>query len=226
MMRTVGREVAQANRIIAALEAGNDVVGAMIDRNIQGAKTYNTIKRSLSYELALHLARLFDSGSRKWPKNKSDIASIPLMVRLLRQKRCKAALAKRARETQNALGRELSLEQDSIAAAERASEIYTGTFKGVGRPGSRALRSARDTFLAHSLIREKHADPKYGELFYLFEWARQFAESASLAINLHNLGLEISHREHRLDADRFWHMALNRQQSTSDAPLEWAASGN
>lgn len=59
-------------------------------------------------------------------------------------------------------------------------------------------------------MREKHADPKYRELFHLFESAKEFVESASVAINLNNLGLTIAYQEHRLDADQFWRMALIR----------------
>lgn len=47
MMLPIRREIADANRIVAALEAGNDVVGTMKDRNIQGAASYNTIDAAL-----------------------------------------------------------------------------------------------------------------------------------------------------------------------------------
>jgi hypothetical protein len=82
--------------IEAALESANDIVSSTTEgKNLYGAECYNTIANSLALNLAITLARPFDSGASRFHPNKRDIASIPLLVRLLTQKRCQTILRAR-----------------------------------------------------------------------------------------------------------------------------------
>lgn len=81
----------------AALETANAIVKATPGAKRPGAHTYNVVAQSLTLNLAMSLARLFDEGAKRFKPNQRDLASIPLIVRLLRQKRCQDALARAAR---------------------------------------------------------------------------------------------------------------------------------
>ncbi|MBX5272621.1 hypothetical protein HJB99_28835 [Rhizobium sp. NLR17b] len=215
MLPILRRNVINALRIEATLEAGNNVVGSMEDRSIPGAGTYNTIKQSLGYDLAMHLARLYDVGTRHRHPNERDVASIPLMVRLLRQRRCQAALRNRARNGMPENPNRLTMyERDCMAAIERASQAYSNTFKGEhGRGGLKTLKAFRDTFMAHSLLTDVEADPRYNQLFKLTDSAREFVEAARLAIDLANSSFDLSEKLFEKDATTFWEAALLGKRS-------------
>lgn len=156
MMPLLHRNIASAIRIEAVLVAGNELTGRMQTRSFIGASAYNTIARSLAYDLAIHLARLYDVSRMKQPASRQDVASIPFLVRLLRQKRCQKALSRRARHWYpNEHGHADKCEQDCLRALERALTAYSSTFLGPdGRSGLRAVKAFRDDFLAHSLIKD------------------------------------------------------------------------
>lgn len=116
---------------------------------------------SLAFDLALHLARLFDARptrvrnrkSGKWEylgrhPNRRDEASIPLMIRLLRQKRCRNALIDRARNWHphhDDWSKRLYA-SDCDKAIEKAIEHYSSLFRGkFGRSGIYELKKMRDT---------------------------------------------------------------------------------
>ena len=210
MSPIIFRNVQNAIWIEATMEAGNDIVGSMPNRSFPGAGAYNRIMKSLAYDLAMHLARLYDIGARHRRPNEKDIASIPLAVRLLRQRRCKRVLCLRARDwiTYDASLNDV-FENSCLQAIEQASEIYSRAVSGsIGRDGLRILKEFRDNFVAHSLMNEADANPLYHHLFYLTDCARDFVEHARLAIE----GKDEDLRKHEAifvdDARRFWRMAL------------------
>ncbi|MCK8780838.1 hypothetical protein M0654_12670 [Rhizobium sp. NTR19] len=210
MVPILYRNVVNAIRIEATLEAGNEVVGSMSDKGFSGAGAYNAIKQSLGYDLAMHLARLYDIGSRRRHPNTSDVASIPLLVRLLRQKRCQDALKARARDwVPGDRWAAPMYERDCEEALRRASGSYSATFSGkYGRSGLKTLKEFRDTFMAHSLLNDTGANPRYNHLFRLTDAARDFVEQARLAATGTNSSLLRQEKAFRHEAVRFWSKAL------------------
>lgn len=210
MIPILYRNVVNAIRIEATLEAGNDIVGSMADKSFAGAGAYNAIKQSLGYDLAMHLARLYDIGTRSRHPNTRDVASIPLLVRLLRQKRCQDALKSRAREwVPGDRWAAPMYERDCEQALQRASDCYSATFTGrYGRGGLKTLKEFRDTFMAHSLLRDPGANPRYNHLFRLADAARDFVEHARLAVTGTNSSLRMHEEVFQQEAARFWRKAL------------------
>ena len=81
----------------AVLEPENDLVVGEPNREYPGADAYNTIRESLAVNLPLSLSRLFDNGFKSTRPNNKDLASIPLAINLLKQKRCRRVFVERAR---------------------------------------------------------------------------------------------------------------------------------
>ncbi len=211
MIPILETNIVGALKIEATLEAGNDLVGRMSDTEIPGVGAYNTIKECLSFDLAMHLARLFDRGNRHRHANTKDAASIPLMIRLLRQKRCRRALAKNARNSspRGDLHFAARFEQDCLNAIDKASKAYTVTFRGkLGQSGLKRLKVARDNHFAHSLMRDKKLNLTYGQLFRLTVCARDVLENASIAITGKSLELTDLQEHCREEAEEFWNRAL------------------
>lgn len=215
MIPILYRNVVNALRIEATMETGNALIQSMDDKSFPGADAFNTIMQSLAFDLAMHLARLYDVGVRSRHVNSRDVASIPLAIRLLRQKRCKRELKARAR---NWLPHDKSLanvfEQDCSSALERASDCYSNTFKGpFGRSGLKTLKTFRDTFMAHSLMTDANARPIYNQLFRLTDCARDFVEDARLAVSGDNSSLKEREEIFSKHAQMFWQMALLGKQN-------------
>jgi hypothetical protein len=225
MIPILYRNVVNAIRIEATMEAGNAIVRTMPHKAFPGADAFNAIMQSLAFDLAMHLARLYDVGNRNRPVNARDVASIPLAVRLLRQKRCQKELKLRAR---NWLPHDRSyasmFEQDCIKALARASVGYSETFKGqFGRSGLKTLKIFRDTFMAHSLMTDVDRKPFYNQLFRLTDCARDFVEDARLAASGDNSSLEEKERIFLDHARDFWRMALLGERKVDETP-EWAVA--
>lgn len=206
-----------ALRIEATLEVGNDMVGEMTNRSIPGAAAYNTIRRSLSYDLAMHLARLFDRGAVRVKPNKRDVASIPLMIRLIRQKRCRAALVKIAGETHPHLGLGKRFESECNEAIDRASKAYSEIFRGkFGASGVKALKQVRDNHIAHSLMKEVEYDVIYHQLFRLVKDASGIIEAASIAIIGSAPQMEERQMQYRKEAQEFWTQAFAQKVAAAE----------
>ncbi|CAN7455093.1 hypothetical protein [Mesorhizobium caraganae] len=210
MIPILYRNIQNALLIEAVLEVGNDIVGGMTDRTLPGARAFNRIMNSLAYDLAMHLSRLYDVGNRSRHVNRRDVASIPLAVRLFRQRRCEKVLCERARNWLSPGTSHANVfEQDCRNAIHRASKGYSATFRGnFGRSGLKTLKEFRDSFMAHSLMTETDANPIYSQLFRLTDCARDFVEDARLAVSGTNSSLDGQERLFAADAKRFWRLAL------------------
>jgi hypothetical protein len=111
MTAAIVEDVEIAILLRSALEAGNDVIheirGGKPALNFYGAHCYEAIRHGLIVSLALALAKLFDptrlydSRAKKKRRDKgpndSDVISIPLLARLLKQRRCRSVPSRRAR---------------------------------------------------------------------------------------------------------------------------------
>jgi hypothetical protein len=219
IVKAIHRDLERALAIEAALEEANRIVNATPDQVRPGPETYATITGSLSIDLAITLARLFEpmqteerkgGGKRPLPY-KSERATIPLIVHLLRQKRCRDELAKRARQwipsmpwiadSQEAACRKACAEAvEAYAALRRNHE---------GRQGVARLTALRNNGIAHTLrTAPKKPGPRYRQLFRLADTARQVVEAALLAIDGHNADFLRVEEIRREDATRFWGHAL------------------
>ena len=105
MIPLIVRDVEVAIQVEAALETANALVMSdeLKDVRFYGADSFNIAQQSMSNFLALVLAKLFETPGPRWGLakssryNVSDVASIPLLVRLLKQTRCRKRLRDRAR---------------------------------------------------------------------------------------------------------------------------------
>lgn len=209
MVERIDSNVVTALWAEAILEAGNKKVGARA--TFFGANAYNTIVHGLMISLALSLSRLFDSGSKRRPPNRRDVASIPLIVRLLRQKRCQKRLIDEARRWTPQI---TELEEVQARACETAIgsaiEAYEKLVASVaGRAVIQRLREFRNKHLAHSLINDViRAVPTYTDLFTLTDVARDVMEQAKFAIKGHNEDLKQAERIILAEGELFWDRAL------------------
>lgn len=217
MIRLINIDVQVALGTEAALEAANrEVMGDLKDVKFYGADCYNSVKQSMSIFLAITLAKLFETptlrGMSKGTRfNKSDVASIPLMIRLLKQQRCKAILRLRAANWTPQIP-EMTSRQ--IAACDRAIERAIESYEKLTRTlaGRRAvakLKKFRDKVVAHTLLGVAiKAAPTYREMFLLMDVARDVTEQARLAID--GIHVDLSDVEESLTevSTAFWQPAL------------------
>ena len=194
--------------IECALEAANRLIGENKPKFSDGAGCYNNgVRQSLLLNLAITLARLYDEGTKSRHVNDRDVASIPLLARLLRQKRCRTVLAERARLWTVGLP---NFEAAQVAACsgaiDRALAAYATLRRSLaGRQAVKKLKDFRDKELAHSLMDQViEAVPTINDLLVLMDVARDFSEHAVFAVKgLHH---DLKQREEiRLkEARAFW----------------------
>lgn len=211
MMPLIFADVRIALATEANLVAANEIVLATPDERRPGARAYNSVHQSLVLNLAVSLARLFDEGGKKKHPNRRDVASIPLLLRLLRQKRCRKVLIDRARVWtpmvpayadlhENACNRAID---DAINAFSRFAKSHPG------RAALARLRNFRNNRLAHSLMLEAlNSRPLYNDLFRLMDVAREVADAAHLAIQGMAPDLEDLEQAEKEEADAFWRSAF------------------
>lgn len=222
MMGLIYEDVRIALAAEASLEAANDIVRATPNRTRPGISAYNSVHQGLSLNLAISLARLFDEGSSKRHPNLRDVASIPLLVRLLCQKRCRRALIARAREwTPMAPGLADAHEAGCSRAVSDAVAAYVIFAKSSeGKRALARLRDFRNRRLAHSLMVEAlSALPRYDDLFRLMDVARDVSDAAQLAIDGIEPDLLNHERIVRKDADDFWRSAFDYEPDEEKSPV-------
>jgi hypothetical protein len=212
MVRLIEENALLGLDIKAALIPSNEIVVSDIRQSeIVGAGCYNTLKYCMALHLALTLARLFDPGARRNDANRMDIASIPLLVRLLKQKRCRAILVARARRWTPHMPR---LADAHAAACERAIDGAIQAYAKLratpdGRKSAETLKNFRNQKLAHSLIGTVLKElPRYSQLLLLMDVARDVANHTTLAVRGDNLDLKEIEIERHREACKFWKPAL------------------
>ncbi|MGO8799685.1 MAG: hypothetical protein ACLQJL_11435 [Roseiarcus sp.] len=228
MVAAIDQDVEIAMLLDAALEAGNAVVhelkGEKPALNFYGAHCYEAIRLGLILSLALTLAKLFDpaklfvASKRKGKRfgrsrspNDSDIVSIPLLIRLLKQKRCRSAMGQRARGwTPQLEDMESANEATALEALDAAVADYDKFRRGhAGRRAARVLKDFRNKRLAHSLLRKPPKTiPRFGDLSHLLEVAMIVISNARLAVFGKNLDIEDIREERRRQSRFFWEPAI------------------
>lgn len=207
-------------RIEAALESANDIIATEIkSANVHGAACYNTVRNCMALNLALTLARLFDPGGKRFHPNQSNVASLPLLIRLLKQKRCRSVLIERARNWTPQLPESAD---PQAAGCERAINSAIEAYASLRRNHSRrqaaaTLKQFRDRKLTHSLMGTiLKALPQYRQLFLLMDVARDVTDHAKLAIQGNNLDLKGFEDRRREEARAFWEPALRAASSATE----------
>jgi AbiU2 len=219
----VVQDVEDAFALKTALESGNETIreirGDGPPLSFYGAHGYEAIKRGLTISLALTLAKLFDPATlyvsrarngRRGGANKSDIISIPLLVRLLKQRRCQAFLGTEARGWTPALDHMDTVNQvTAISAANEAVAAYDD-FRRThdGRSAARILKTFRNRQLAHRLLDKPALPPRYRDLFLLLGVAGRVAGKARLAVTGVSWDVEETGDVWRTHSKAFWEPAL------------------
>lgn len=211
MLKAIHRDALMVLATEAALETANDIVMASPDAERPGPGTYETVAQSLVLNMAMSLARLYDPGSRRYPPNKRDLASIPLIVRLLKQKRCQDELARQARAWIPHMPSIADTQEQACckAIADALAAFSELRRDPAGRVAMARLRTMRDKLIAHSFMDEVHlAMPTYDQLFRMADVARDVAAGAMFAINGRHVDLLDFEAERAKQGRLFWRHAL------------------
>ena len=140
------------------------------------------------------------------------MASIPLLLSLVKQKRCLSALAKRAREWTPLLGMGAEHEMTVRKEIDAAISVYRGlTIAYQGRLASSTSKGFRDQKLAHSLmvaVSKPLARPRFEELTLLLNTAVTVTAHLRLAIDGQNWDPAESKQEARRQGKAFWEPAI------------------
>ena len=217
------QDVEQAIDLQTALAAGNDTIreiqGDGPALSFYGGRGYEVIKLGLTVSFALTLAKLFDpeklfvsraKNGKRWRANKSDIVSIPFLVRLLKQRRCQASLGKHARGWTPTLDHTETLHEESAIDAANAAVAAYEDFRRTreGRSAARDLKRFRNDNLAHRLLDKSARPPRYCELFLLLDVAAKVAEKARLAVTGVSWDVEECRDRRRTHSKAFWDPAI------------------
>ncbi len=213
MLPFIREDVQLALAIRAALEGANETLASVKDsgRRFWGANCYNIIVQSLAHELAIVLSRLFDLGAKRRHPNKKDIASIPLLLRFLRQKRCQRFL----------MGQTHSWFPDAPGAAQCFPDRCANAIANAGRiyreakatskvrRALRDLKQFRDKRLAHNIIdTPDDARPTYDGLYLLTDLACEVLAPTIFAIDGSQYRFTAIEEHWKSEADRFWRRAF------------------
>lgn len=218
MLQALEKETRNALWAKATLEAGNDIVMADYrEKTFEGADCYNVLRNSTQTALILSLCKLFErprgrqGQSHVAALNRSDLASIPVFVHLLNQKRCRARLLKRASGgwDEGSLAMSKVWENDCLAALKNCDDAIRRLRAQSGRRAALILAAFRNNQIAHLYTKPRPWNAnRYNELFLLLEIAADIVSQASLAFRGCNLNLK--EREHNWtdEARAFWQPAL------------------
>lgn len=220
------REVAIAILYKSTLEAGNQIIIEKYSGvQFEGAECYNTIRHSLQVYLILSLSKIFEKRhvrgrpskekrvrpSKAKAFNKSDLASIPIFLHLINQKRCRRKLIERAHAGWDdpKLKDSGPWARDCRESLRRFDEATRRLATPEARRAARILQTFRDNQVAHLYIKPRRwASNRYNELFFLLDIAADLVCHAAIAIK----GLNINFKEIetlRFESARtFWQPAL------------------
>jgi AbiU2 len=225
------RDVETAILSHAVMEAANDTIPkGMASTYSDFGGTYFAVQNSLALKLAMDLARIFDlSEGSRYPPEKQDKASIPVLAALLRSPDVQNGLEQEAAnwfpgaahfgtigdappEVVEAGLKKLeedcrSQNRDDCRNAIADFLALAGRFDVEGSEEKAALgrtRDFRNRRLAHSLFDKKlEAPPRYADLNLLLDLAKEAATSASLAVEGLSTDLGDQARRDRQNAEGY-----------------------
>lgn len=200
----VRRDYSHALHVECSMESANQVVSALVSTESSSASAYNTALDSMKFDLSVSLARLLDNSGIRRKKNgrspnQKDIASVPFLIRLLRQKRCKDFFVKMNPEV------EKSIKATLIAYSNRLCSPSA-------KQARRKLKSFRNHELAHSLIFESNLrNPKFNEIFGLTAALGEVIANLSLVIDDAEWDIHSEKEALLEEAKIFWSKAFSSQ---------------
>jgi len=218
MLRVLEQETRSAIWAKAVLEVGNGIMMANYrGQTFDGANCYNVIRNSTQTALILALCKLFErprarqGQSEATALNRSDLASIPVFLHLLKQKRCRNKCVERAAVgwDGNSLGMSMMWEGGCLAALQRCDETVRRLNSVKGRRAAATLASFRDNHVAHLYAQSRPWNAnRYNELYFLLDLASDLVSHASIV--LRGCGLDLKKREQLWidEARAFWRPAL------------------
>lgn len=208
MAPLIENEVRFALSIEANVETANGLVRARYPHVRRGADAYNEINRALTLILALTAAKLFELPAPRGKQTpaerdlRSDVASIPLLVNLLRDPAHQRELIEEARQWTPSL---------AGAQAKACSRAIRGAIAAFGfcetDKGKAVLakfKDLRNKAVAHTLTSVLGALPTYDELFRLIDVAKSVQGHAALAVRGHNVDLNLHEKRMTESALDFW----------------------
>lgn len=228
MVKLIEYEVKIGLEIRASLEIANDLIRKSAGKNYYAAGCVGSIQGSQAMYLSLILAKLFEmprprpgeTHARRY--NRSDAASIPLLIRLVRQKRAREHLGIRARRWTPMIR---SFADGNARACDEAIDRAVLAYDALrktkgGRAAMLRLRSFRNNLLAHLLLNSsRRVRPRYSEIFLLLDSAREVINHVALAVDGRHMQLADYEAERVRVARAFWDAALpaamaERQRAT------------
>lgn len=218
MLKALESETRSAIWAKATLEVGNAIVMADYrGETFDGADCYNVLRNSTQAALILSLCKLFErprgrqGQSEVAALNRTDLASIPVFLHLLRQKRCRAKLIERASTgwDGNSLGLSKTWAGDCLAALQRCDDTARRLASPRGRRSASILGAFRDDHVAHLYAEPRSWNAnRYNELFLLLDIAADLVSHACIAFHGTNLDFKERERIWMGEARAFWEPAL------------------
>lgn len=218
MLEALEKEICGAMRAKATLEIGNDIVMSDYrNEKFDGADCYNTLRNSTQAALILSLCKLFEKPRFRNKEKvalafkRSDLASIPVFLHLLKQKRCRTALIDSASMGWGdpSLGMSSIWGENCLTALAHCDDAARRLNSHSCRRVASILAVFRDDHVAHLYARPRPWDAnRYSELFLLLKIASDIVEHASLAFQGRNLDLKGLEQIWRDEAYAFWAPAL------------------
>jgi hypothetical protein len=230
MVKLIDEQTRIALEVRASLESANSLIQEHSGRQFYAADSVTSIQGSQAMFLTLILAKLFEMPRRRRGEtyarryNRSDAASIPLLLRLVRQRRARAYFGAKARHWTAMLpswgDKNARACEDAIDKALSAYDSLRKT--KVGRAAILRLRRFRNNLLAHLLIIPKRGvNPTYGEIFRLVDVAREVSGHVRLAIEGLNTDLAGFEAEKIRVAEAFWEAALPAAMAAKQPRSAW-----
>ncbi|WP_348843788.1 hypothetical protein [Xanthobacter sp. VNH20] len=218
MLKALENQTRDAIWAKATLEAGNDIVMADYrGRTFDGANCYNVLRNSTQTALILSLSKLFERPRGRQGQsvgmafNRSDLASIPVFLHFLKQKRCRAKILEIAERGWDGKFRHMSQTWagDCLAALQRCDDTARRLTSPDSRRAAANLAAFRDDHIAHlySQPRPWNAN-RYRELFFLLDIASDLVSHACIALRGCNLDLKEMEQIWMDEARAFWKPAL------------------
>lgn len=208
MLDPIATQLAIAIEIEASMEALNAEVGSLPRKEIYGSAALGVIQTAYQIELSLCLAKLFETpvprngSTRVSAFNKTDLASIPLLLRLLQQEQCKATLCTR-NQSWSPKGEEVRQMIDD------AGRIWCNMRRSSASRAALAKVSDYRHFLVHLLRRGPPPIlPKYKDLFLLVDKAVEIMEKLQPAMTGTSRQLKVFEELWKDEARDFWSRAL------------------
>lgn len=209
MLPIVVAEIAKAVEIEASMEVLNRLVQSHGKPAVYGRHALGLIQQHYVIELALALPKIFDEPgyrpkkSRAHQLNQSDVASIPLLLRLLEQERFKKSLCDRhcARSSDGHQVRSLINEAVDIWRSMQQSKPMRDEWAKV--------KSFRDNGLAHAFITPLPEKlPQYREIFLLVDKATAIMDRIEPAISGSSRSFASYESQWADEAEESWSLAL------------------